>query len=83
MTSEEFLILLCQIELSLNPRPLTFISDDPSDMSALIPGHLLNGTPWTAVPDQDSINEKITLKRFQKTQQTYIQHYGNFGLENF
>ena len=82
LTYEEFLTLLCQIEASLNSRPLTPISNDPNDVSALTPGHFMIGTPLTAVPDQDMKNEKITtLRRWQLTQQMYQTFWKRWSTE--
>jgi len=32
---------MCEVEVTLNSSPLTKVSDDPSDMQALTPNHLL------------------------------------------
>jgi len=47
---EEFLTLLTQIEAILNSRPLTPLSSDPSDLSALTAAHFLIGCPITSYP---------------------------------
>ncbi|XP_062710710.1 uncharacterized protein LOC134288834 [Aedes albopictus] len=43
--------LLAQIECCLNSRPLTPMSEDPSDLDPLTPGHFLVGSALKAVPD--------------------------------
>ncbi len=42
---EEFTTSLIRTEAVLNSRPLTTLSQDPSDFTALTPGHFLKGAP--------------------------------------
>ncbi|XP_062713281.1 uncharacterized protein LOC134290226 [Aedes albopictus] len=59
--------LLVQIEGCLNSRPLTKLSDDPSDLHALTPGHFLVGTSLQSVPDVDY--ESTPMNRLHQWQQ--------------
>lgn len=67
---EELSTLLAQIEACLNSRPLSAITDDPTDLVALTPAHFLIGRPFVAVPDAGNlINEKdYRLNRWEKVQ---------------
>ncbi|UYV63214.1 hypothetical protein LAZ67_2003462 [Cordylochernes scorpioides] len=55
---EELLTLLAQIEACLNSRPLTFVSNDPNDLTALTPGHFLIGNAMRhdAESDHSTLN---------------------------
>lgn len=44
-TYDQTLTFLLQIEAILNSRPLYAISDDPNDIQAITPGHLMFGEP--------------------------------------
>ena len=74
LTYEELYTLLTQIEACLNSRPLSVLSDDPGDPSALTPGHFLIGTPLTSLPEP-SLQDvpQNHLSRWQRLQQM-LQH---------
>jgi hypothetical protein len=50
---EELSTLLTMIEACLNSRPLTPVSNDPADFSALTPGHFLIGDALTSPAEPD------------------------------
>ncbi|XP_055951669.1 uncharacterized protein LOC129987753 [Argiope bruennichi] len=56
LTYESFLTVINQIESILNSRPLTPLSSDVDDLSALTPGHFLIGRPFTAMVEPDLTN---------------------------
>ena len=73
LTYEEFYTVLVEIEACLNSRPLTPISTDPTDFTALTPGHFLIGTALTSIiqPDvQDVPSNRLTryelLNKFEQ-----------------
>ena len=41
LDDESLLTLMCEIEYIINGRPLTNVSNDPRDLEALTPNHLL------------------------------------------
>ena len=42
--------VMCEVESIMNSRPLTKVSDDPKDLAALTPNHLLLLRPGPSLP---------------------------------
>nr|XP_029711525.1 uncharacterized protein LOC115256725 [Aedes albopictus] len=75
MNFEEYTTVLARIEALLNSRPITALSEDPSDMSPLTPGHFLVGRPLTDIAEPDLTDRKeTTLSRWQRQSQM-VQHF--------
>ncbi|GFX66181.1 integrase catalytic domain-containing protein [Trichonephila clavipes] len=58
---EECSTLLIQIEACLNSRPLTELSPDPSDFTALTPAHFLVGGPIHQFPEPSQPSRSVAL----------------------
>ncbi|GBO41555.1 hypothetical protein AVEN_248823-1 [Araneus ventricosus] len=82
LTYEEFLTLIIQIEACLNSRPLCPISEDPSELAVLTPGHFIIGTALTTLPEENLLDEKISnLKRWKLTQQLFQSFWKRWSSE--
>ena len=53
LTLEELMTILAEIEAILNSRPLTPMSNNPSDLQPLTAGHFLIGTPMNCILDHE------------------------------
>lgn len=73
LTVEELFTLTAQIEASVNSRPLTVLSDDPTDLTALTPGHFLIGENLVTLIEPRPLLElnESSLTRWERTQQKY------------
>ncbi|XP_070141661.1 uncharacterized protein [Drosophila kikkawai] len=65
-TFEELATLFAKIEACLNSRPISPMSEDPSDLLALTPGHFLVGGPLLSTAEPEIKGEaKSILNRWQ------------------
>jgi len=53
LTFEELYSVFVRIEANLNSRPITPLSADSSDLTALTPGHFLTGNIFNVFPEED------------------------------
>lgn len=66
LSYEELSTILCQIEATLNSRPLIPASDDPNDVTAITPAHFLIGREFQAIAEPSYGNVKQgRLSRWQ------------------
>lgn len=81
-TFEELATLLAKIAACLNSRPLTPMSSDPADLTALTPGHFIAGramiTPYEGYLSETPMNRLSAWQRIQKLQQ---DHWTRFTKE--
>ncbi|BES89486.1 Hypothetical protein NTJ_02294 [Nesidiocoris tenuis] len=81
-TYEETYTYLTMIEACLNSRPITPMSDDPNEVSALTPGHFLIGDELTALPQPDVQDSKtLSLPRWHRVQQMFQTFWSRFTRE--
>jgi len=75
--------LLAQVKAILNSRPLTPLSSDPNDLSALTPGHFIIGCSMMTYPEPN-IKELPTnrLSRWQRVEQLK-QHFWHQWLKEY
>ncbi|XP_059221144.1 uncharacterized protein LOC131995885 [Stomoxys calcitrans] len=71
-TFEQFATILARIEGVLNSRPISALSEDPTDLSALTPGHFLKGSPMLAFPEPISPNISM-INRWTKLKAIHHQ----------
>ncbi|XP_008547925.1 uncharacterized protein LOC103571516 [Microplitis demolitor] len=70
LTYEYFSTFLTQVEALLNSRPLSGLTDDPRDISALTPGHFIQGAPLNTVSEPNLTNVPISrLSHYQRIQE--------------
>ncbi|XP_008179517.1 uncharacterized protein LOC103308231 [Acyrthosiphon pisum] len=76
LTYEELNTVLHQVEATLNSRPLSAMSSDPSDYRTLTAGHFLTLEPLVTIPSPQDVADLVTMsshKRWSLIQQ--IQYH--------
>ncbi|GFY22731.1 integrase catalytic domain-containing protein [Trichonephila clavipes] len=58
LSEEELVTVRCDAESLINSRPLTYLSEDPDELSALTPSMFLQKIREIGVPDLDMIDSK-------------------------
>lgn len=83
LTYEEYATLLTQVEACVNSRPISPLSDDPSDLNALTPAHFLIGEPLVTLAEPSNlIDSNVShLKRWQMVQQMHQNFWQRWHVE--
>lgn len=81
-TYEEMATCVTQIEAILNSRPLTPLSTNPLDFSALTPSHFLIGRSLMSVPNPQVTDASISrLERYQRVECIKQHFWKRFNIE--
>ena len=83
LTDEVFSTTMCLVEQTLNARPLTAVSDDPEDLTALTPNHFLLGQENASAPFMPSSERYHDLKKSLKTAQAYADMIWKRGIREY
>ncbi|XP_055623046.1 uncharacterized protein LOC129766502 [Toxorhynchites rutilus septentrionalis] len=76
LSYDHFTTLLVQITATLNSRPLSPLSDDPTEFEALTPAHFLIGSSMKALPEPNFISKPTNrLDHYQQTQQMFQRYW--------
>lgn len=68
LTYQEMQTMLCEAESCVNSRPITYVSDDASELTPLTPAHFIQTIPCADVSDLDLIDSEHPVKRFRYLQ---------------
>ena len=83
LTDPQLYTLLTEVESILNTRPLTRASDDPTDVEALTPNHILLGRHrnWVYVTDNIGEKEVTSRKRWRQVQALSLRFWQRWKRE--
>lgn len=73
--------ILCDVEATINARPLTYISDDPDDLRPLSPSIFLQEIREFGVPDCDMLDRIKLNKKFRHRQKILDDLRKRFRIE--
>jgi hypothetical protein len=70
LDEESFRTLICEVEAVINSRPLTSVSNDPSDLHPLTPSHLLTTKSAVILPPPGNFqkNDVYLHRRWRRVQ---------------
>ncbi|CAL8069059.1 unnamed protein product [Orchesella dallaii] len=68
LNKEELVTVLCDVEATVNRRPLAYVSEDPEDLKPLTPHMFLYGIPNSHVPEADVHDGASLSKRLKLLQ---------------
>ena len=69
----ELRLLLAEVESIVNNRPITAVSDDPADFTALTPNHLMLQRATQLPPGAFVSEDKFSRRRCRKVQ-FFVDH---------
>lgn len=75
LTFEDLMTLFTRIEAIMNSRPITPMSEDPTDLTALTPGHFLIGDALLSVPEKDYTEVPTNRLKHYQVLQKISQHF--------
>ncbi|XP_031334025.1 uncharacterized protein LOC116164038 [Photinus pyralis] len=82
LTYEQLATVFVQIEAVLNSRPITPLSEDPNDLTALTPGHFLIGDVLRCVPQEDNTHIPVNrLTHYTLLNQMFQQFWSRWKTE--
>ncbi|GFS54017.1 DUF5641 domain-containing protein [Trichonephila clavipes] len=77
---EELLTIVCDCELIINARPVTYIHEDPNELLPLSPAMFIHGNSNCETPDLDQVDRSSLVKRtkyLQKLREDLRQRFRN------
>ena len=81
LTYIELSTVLCELEATINSRPLTYLSDDPQEVKAITPSMFLQDVREIGVPDLDCIAKVDFSKRVRYQQRLKTELRERFRIE--
>ncbi|XP_057329918.1 uncharacterized protein LOC130670521 [Microplitis mediator] len=75
LTYEDFSTFLIQVEVVLNSRPLSALSEDPDDLTALTPGHFIRGAAINTIPEPNLTAISTSKLSHLQHSQERLQHF--------
>lgn len=81
LSYESLLTLLSECERVINNRPLTYMSDDATDLAVLTPAMFLHELEETGVPEHDLIHGSVLRRQYKHQRELKVQLRKRFKLE--